>query len=233
VGFETTLPAHALALEAASNKGLENLKLLTALRSAPPALSWIAGAESGIDGFICPGHVAVITGVEPFARLAVKYGKPFVIAGFDGEQLLAAIYAAVRMVERVRAGGAAASPRAAADMAVNLYPAAVRREGNVKARGLAARFFEPGAAYWRGLGSLADSGFYIRGAYAAFDGGGRGLDGDSALPAGCRCGDVVMGRATPPECPAFGASCRPDSPVGPCMVSAEGACGIWHQNSRM
>ncbi|MDR0423950.1 MAG: hydrogenase formation protein HypD [Clostridiales Family XIII bacterium] len=248
VGFETTLPIYALVLESAAMHGLENLKLVTALRAVEPVLDWVALNEEGIDGYICPGHVAVITGMAPFGRLAEKHSKPFVAAGFDGEQLLAAIYAIARMTETLRGGRApsqalkgAGGPRSGLDVALgspnghgplcrNIYTAAVREEGNIKARSLYDKYFELGAAHWRGLGSLDGSGYYIKEEYGRFDGGGRGLDYDASLPEGCRCSDIIMGRLDPDQCPMFGHGCRPDKPFGPCMVSSEGACGVWYQN---
>jgi hydrogenase expression/formation protein HypD len=223
VGFETTAPAYALAVEEAENLGLENIRLLTALKSALPALEWAAENEKGIDGFICPGHVSVITGARVFARLAERYGKPFVVAGFESEHVLAAVYGVVRAVESGRNGGKAASAPH------NLYPSAVREDGNGRAQQLIDKYFELDDAVWRGLGAIPGSGFYLRGAYARFDGGSRGF-GDDALPEGCRCGDVITGRIDPGDCPMFGGACSPDEPLGPCMVSAEGACGIWYQN---
>ncbi|MDR1573377.1 MAG: hydrogenase formation protein HypD, partial [Clostridiales Family XIII bacterium] len=141
-----------------------------------------------------------------------------VVAGFEGEHIVAAICAIVRAISEGRA------------VAGNLYPSAVSEEGNSKARALIAKYFEPCTAFWRGLGPIPDSGFRLRGEYARFDGGGPELGGDDVLPAGCRCDDVITGRIDPGECPAFGGACRPENPIGPCMVSAEGACGIWYRS---
>jgi hydrogenase expression/formation protein HypD len=218
VGFETTIPAYALVLEEAVSQGIENIRLVTALKSVLPALAWVS-ERGDADGFICPGHVSVITGTGVYARLAERYGKPFVIAGFEGEHILAAICAIVRALSEKR------------NLVRNLYPSAVREEGNAKARALIAKYFEPCAAFWRGIGAIPDSGFRLRKEYARFDGGGPELDGDDALPDGCRCGDVIAGRIDPSECPSFGGACRPEDPIGPCMVSAEGACGIWYRST--
>ena len=177
VGFETTIPAYALALEEAAALGLGNLKLITALKSVTPALEWILEHEKDIDGFICPGHVSVIIGSSAYERLAAKYSKPFVVAGFEGEHILAAIYAIARLAEGRKARGGEGR-------VLNLYPSAVRAEGNAKALELIRRYFEPGPAVWRGLGRIEDSGYYLKKEYAAFDGGGRGLDDDEALAGG-------------------------------------------------
>jgi hydrogenase expression/formation protein HypD len=219
VGFETTIPAYALALEDAVSQGIENIRVVTALKSVMPALEWIC--ENGeADGFLCPGHVSVITGADVYARLAKKYGKPFVVAGFEGEHIIAAICAIVRALSDGRGRG----------VARNLHPSAVSGEGNMLARAIIDKYFEEGPAFWRGRGAIQDSGFYLRKEYARFDGGGRELGGDDVLPVGCRCGDVIAGRIDPGECPAFGGACLPENPLGPCMVSAEGACGIWYRS---
>ncbi|MDR2770767.1 MAG: hydrogenase formation protein HypD [Clostridiales Family XIII bacterium] len=218
VGFETTAPAFALVLEEAVAQGIENIRLVTALKSALPALEWVS-ERGGADGFLCPGHVSVITGARAYARLAARYDRPFVIAGFEGEQIMAAIHVIVCALLGERG------------VVRNLYPSAVSEEGNGKARALIAKYFEPCPAFWRGLGLIPDSGFRLRKEYARFDGGGAEIDDDEILPAGCRCGDVITGRIDPSECPAFSGACRPEAPLGPCMVSAEGACGIWYRSA--
>jgi hydrogenase expression/formation protein HypD len=220
VGFETTAPAYALLMEEAEARGLTNISLLTALKSAIPAIGWVCGSAP-VDGFLCPGHVSVVTGSRVYEPLAAEYGKPFVVAGFEEEHLVDAVCELVRLADRE--GGAV----------VNRYPEVVTGSGNAKARAIVDKYFERGEAVWRGLGPLADSGLYIRPRYGRFDAGSRNLpDGDPA-PAGCLCPDVITGRIDPPECPAFGSSCTPDSARGPCMASAEGACGIWYANGAL
>ena len=110
----------------------------------------------------------------------------------------------------------------------NRYTNAVRQDGNPKALEVLETYFEPGPAMWRGLGVIPDSGLYLKN--SAFDGGSRGLDQDMELPEGCRCGDVIVGKINPDQCPMFKTLCSPMKPFGPCMVSAEGACGIWYRN---
>jgi hydrogenase expression/formation protein HypD len=111
-----------------------------------------------------------------------------------------------------------------------LYKNAVKIEGNKRAQQIIDRYFMPGNAMWRGLGMIPYSGLYLRPEYDAYDGGSMGLDEDIELPDACRCGDVIIGRINPNECPMFGKSCHPMNPYGPCMVSSEGACGIWYRN---
>jgi hydrogenase expression/formation protein HypD len=116
-------------------------------------------------------------------------------------------------------------------LVANRYTETVTKEGNTKARAITDKYFERGAAVWRGLGAIAGSGYYLRSLYIEFDAGSRSLTKDASLPEGCRCTDVITGRVDPPDCPMFGNSCTPESAHGPCMVSAEGACGIWYANA--
>lgn len=217
VGFETTAPTYALALQEAQAKGITNIKLVTALKTVIPALTWICENEEDIDGFICPGHVSTIIGSEVYQPLAERFKKPFVVAGFEAEHILTVIYDIVRQLENGQ------------HRVDNLYTNAVRDCGNQKALDIIERYFEPGEAVWRGLGAIPASGLYLRPEYAHFDGGSRGLDADMELPAACQCGNVIVGRINPNECPMFGQGCSPEAPYGPCMVSAEGACGIWYR----
>ncbi|NLD18954.1 MAG: hydrogenase formation protein HypD [Clostridiales bacterium] len=218
VGFETTAPAHALMLRQARDKGIENIKLVTALKTAMPALRWICDNQEDVDGFLCPGHVSVITGSKVYDELAELCKKPFVIAGFEAEHILAALYRIVRQIE------------AGAGHTENMYRNAVREDGNLKALAAIDQVYEKGPAMWRGLGMIEGSGLYLKGEYVVYDGGSRGLDEDIELPGECRCGDVIVGKINPDQCPMFGKGCNPVKPFGPCMVSAEGACGIWYRN---
>lgn len=216
VGFETTAPAYALMMQQAYEKGVKNVRLVTALKTVIPALTWICENQQDIDGFICPGHVSTIIGSVPYEALAEKYKKPFVVAGFEAEHILAVIYDIVRQLEKGE------------HKVKNLYSNAVRDEGNHKALTVLETYFEPGPAMWRGLGVIEDSGLYLKDTF--YDGGSRGLDKDMELPAGCSCGDVIVGKINPDQCPMFKTKCSPMNPFGPCMVSAEGACGIWYRN---
>ena len=79
---------------------------------------------------------------------------------------------------------------------------------------------------WRGIGGIAASGYALRGEYAAFD-AAKKFDftpQDREGESGCRCGEILRGVMEPRQCPLFGRACLPDDPVGPCMVSSEGAC---------
>lgn len=239
VGFETTVPAYALAVEEAARQGIKNIRLLTALKTVMPALEWICENEGGIDGFLCPGHVSVIIGSSAYEKLAERYKKPFVVAGFEPEHILAGIYDIVKQLESKKKAKAAelgqktqndGAGKKAESAVHNLYKNAVKAEGNIKAQEIISRYFEPGSAMWRGLGIIPDSGLYLKPEYEQYDAGSKGLDQDIELPEACRCGDVIIGRINPSECPVFGKACNPMNPYGPCMVSSEGACGIWYRN---
>lgn len=219
VGFETTAPTYALVMRMAKEQGVKNIKLVTALKTAIPALDWICRNQDDIDGFICPGHVSVITGVHVYDELADKYNRPFVVAGFEAEHILVAIYRIVKQIEEGKG------------YVENMYPNAVRDEGNAKALAAIEEVYEPGPAMWRGLGIIEGSGLYLKGEYADYDGGSMGLDADMKLPAGCKCGAVITGKINPNQCPMFAEGlCTPMNPFGPCMVSSEGSCGIWYRN---
>lgn len=218
VGFETTAPIYALVIGEAIERGIKNIKFLTALKTVMPALEWICENEKGIDGFICPGHVSVIIGSDAYGELAKKYKRPFAVAGFEPEHILAVIYDLVKQIEEKD------------EMVHNLYKNAVKMEGNQKAIAVLNKYFDQGPTMWRGLGVIENSGLYLKKAYEDFDAGSIGLDLDKELPAECCCGQVIVGRINPNECPVFASSCTPTNPYGPCMVSSEGACGIWYRN---
>ena len=218
VGFETTAPAYALLLSRAKLRGIGNIKLVTALKTAIPAMKWICENQEDIDGFICPGHVSVVIGSHVYDELAERYEKPFVVSGFEAEHILASIYRIVRQTEK------------GMGRTENLYKNAVRDDGNKKAIEVIENVFEPGAAMWRGLGMIENSGLYIKSEFAEYDGGSRNLHEDMELPKECCCDSVIVGSKSPDQCPMFGEKCSPVKPFGPCMVSAEGACGIWYRN---
>lgn len=217
IGFETTAPVHALLVRRILESGTTNIRLLTALKTMPAALDYICRHEA-VDAFLCPGHVSVVTGAEPYRALGRRYGKTFVIAGFEGEHIVAALYAIARLGKR---GGHEVR---------NMYGSVVTGRPQARAVSLMAHYFVSGPAQWRGIGEIAESGLYLRPEYAHLDLGSRDLPADP-FPSGCRCGDILLGRAPPPSCPLFGTACRPDNAVGACMVSSEGACGLWHRHS--
>ncbi len=219
VGFETTAPIYALMVEEMQQKNITNLKLLTSVKTVIPALSYICEREKNIDAFLSPGHVSVITGADSYRELAEKYQKPFVIAGFEGEHILAAVY---EIMNQLKAGRYEVK---------NMYASAVKEKGNEKARDLLSKYFEQGDDFWRGIGIIENSALRLKKKYEMFDGGSHIEGINEEMPKGCRCTDVILGRKNPAECPLFKTVCTPLQAIGPCMVSSEGACGIWYQNS--
>ena len=216
VGFETTAPVFAVLTEQIIRAGLANIKLLTALKTMPPVLEYICENEA-VDAFLCPGHVSTIIGTAPYEKLCEKYKKPCVIAGFEPEHILAAIYEAVTQHEKKQY------------MVKNLYKSAVKGLSQAKATALMEKYFTAAPAYWRGIGEIAGSGLYIKDEYSYLDAGSY-IKGEDDFSAGCRCRDVILGRIYPDECPLFGQKCRPDNAIGACMVSQEGACGNWYNS---
>ena len=216
VGFETTIPVYAVLIDELIKNNIENVKLLTALKMILPAINYICENEE-IDAFLCPGHVSVVIGSNAYHELCTTYRKPFVIAGFESEHILAAIYQIVCQVENNRAN------------VKNLYKSIVSAGGQIKAIELTNRYFTGSSAFWRGIGKIKNSGMFLKEEFRVFDLGSREITADF-LEKGCRCGDVILGRICPEQCELFAKVCSPSNPVGPCMVSTEGSCGVWYGN---
>jgi hydrogenase expression/formation protein HypD len=214
IGFETTIGPVLSLVDRARAGGVESLSLLTAFKCVPPALhALLADPAVRIDAFLCPAHVSAVIGPEPYAPFAAR-GVPCVIAGFEPLDILYGILGILRHI----AEGAA--------RVENQYERVVRPGGNPKILALMERLAEPVDADWRGLGAIPAGGLALRGAEGAFDAARRfkitverGYE-----PPGCACGDVITGKCAQADCPLFGAACRPEHPVGPCMVSSEGSC---------
>ena len=221
VGFETTAPGTAAAVLSARERGLRNFSVWSMLKTVEPALRSLMGTEGfNVQGFLCPGHVATILGVEGFRFLPEEYRMPAVIAGFEREDILLAIY---KLLKQIAEG----KPRIE-----NEYPRAVRAEGNPLARKIMAQCFIPRKDLWRGLGEIPGSGLGLRDAFRDFDAEKKfGVTLPAPAKSACRCGEVITGRLDPAGCPLFGTRCTPEDPVGPCMVSSEGACAAWYKYS--
>lgn len=218
VGFETTTPIYAVLIEEAIKRNLTNIKLLTALKTMPKAIEFLCESGSKIDGFLAPGHVAVITGANEFKSLAEKYNLPFVVSGFEGKELIASIYALVKLAGK--------------GVAKNLYKRAVSDCGNETAKKSVQKYFEPCDAVWRGIGILKGSGVALKSKYVLFDAGSRDIVKDNKINSACRCSEVIIGKTSPVKCPLFGKICTPESPQGACMVSTEGSCYSYYVNGR-
>ena len=215
VGFETTAPGTAAAILSAKERGLKNFTVLPLMRAVEPALRTLRSADDfSIHGFLCPGHVAVITGEKGFRFLPEEYGIPAVISGFEPGDILRSL---LLLLRQIRDGKARLE---------NTYGRLVSPEGNALARDMMERVLEPQDALWRGLGLIPGSAWGIRREFADFDASvrfGLSFPAESA-PTPCRCGDVISGRLAPQACSLFGSACTPEDPFGPCMVSGEGSC---------
>ena len=215
VGFETTAPLVAAAVLEAARRDLDNFTIVCAHKLIPPAMCALLESEDvRIDGFLCPGHVSTIFGTTPYEDIAARFGVPCVIAGFEAADIILGLR---MLLEQVEAGRAEVE---------NAYGRCVRPEGNTRAQAVMRQVFEVGDAAWRGIGVIPGSGLALRPQLERFDAARRfALDLPPARdhPA-CRCGDILRGALRPTDCPLFGAACTPAAPVGPCMVSSEGAC---------
>jgi hydrogenase expression/formation protein HypD len=222
-GFETTTaPVAAMLVEGVP----DNLSLLLSGRLTWPAVSLLLNSEQpGFDALIAPGHVATVMGPEEWEFVTRQHGIPAAVAGFTPDSLLAAIYSALRQHLESR------------PFLDNCYRGLVRPGGNPLAKQHLQTAMAVGDANWRGIGSIPDSGFELREAYAAHD--ARRLFPDfnledrrrsGSMPPGCDCARVVLGKIYPNQCRLYGKGCVPRNPVGPCMVSDEGACRIWWSN---
>ncbi len=220
VGFETTAPLIASAILRAQSQGLENFSVFCAHKTVPAALeALINDPDVQIDAFILPGHVSTIIGSEPYEFLAQKYGVPGVITGFEPVDVLQGVYMILKQLE---------DKRAEIEIA---YHRGVMPEGNLVAREMVERVFEPVDADWRGIGVIPGTGLGIREEFSAYD-AVKKLPVTLPEPReikGCQCGEVLRGITLPFDCKLFARGCTPEHPIGPCMVSSEGSCAAYYR----
>lgn len=219
-GFETTTaPIAAMLVEGVP----DNLSVLLSGRLTWPAVAMLLDAEvAGFDCLIAPGHVATVMGPEEWEFVPDRHGIPAAVAGFNTESLLAASYSVLRQHLEGKA------------FLDNCYRGVVRPGGNPDAKAQLSTAMQVCDANWRGIGEIPASGFCIAARYAAHDARLRFADYTAAerrragqMPPGCDCARVVLGRIYPNQCRLYGSACTPRTPIGPCMVSDEGACRIW------
>jgi hydrogenase expression/formation protein HypD len=218
VGFETTAPATALAVRTAARRGLDNFSVVVAHVRVPPAMELIlADPTNRVRAFLAAGHVCTITGEVEYHELAARFRVPIVVTGFEPVDLLDGLLQAVRQLEAGRAE------------VENRYARAVRPDGNPSARELVREVYEVCDRPWRGMGVLPGGGLRLRTEFAHLDARRRFAVELPVVvgPSACRAGEVLQGLLRPDQCPAFGAACTPDHPLGPPMVSAEGACSAY------
>ena len=224
IGFETTAPSTALTVLRAKAEGIENFSVFCNHVTVVPAIKAILDSPGmRLDGFLGPGHVSTVIGCRPYEFIASGYGRPLVVSGFEPLDLLASI---AMLVEQLRDGRCEIE---------NQYTRVVGWDGNPRALAVIAEVMELRPTFeWRGLGSIPHSALAMRETYAAFDAerifklpGVRVAD-----PKSCQCGEVLKGGIKPWECKVFGTACTPETPIGTCMVSSEGACAAYYNFGR-
>jgi hydrogenase expression/formation protein HypD len=218
VGFETTAPGTASVIHEAGN--IENFSILSSHRITPPAMEQVI-LNSKMDILLCPGHVAMVIGTSPFNVLVKEYGIPCVIGGFEPIDILQAILQAMIHYDKN------------SSFVINQYEHVVKEKGNMLARSLINQTFTLKDANWRGVGILPESRLVLKSKYSRFDAESKfGIqipEIDEAASETCMCGEVLKG-VKPQLCPNFGKGCTPENPIGPCMVTREGACSIAYMN---
>lgn len=230
VGFETTAPSTAVALDRSAKEGLKNFSIFCNHVRIEPPLRAILGMDQGrINGFIGPGHVATIIGTRAFDFIPAEYNLPVVVTGFEPLDILQA----VEMLLEQYVSGDVAAGRARVE---NQYARVVLPEGNEAALALMEKVFERRETFeWRGLGSIPASGLGVSAAYEEFDAEKRFHLPNLRVadPPACQCGEVLTGSIKPWQCGVFGTACTPANPVGTCMVSPEGACAAYYNFGRV
>jgi hydrogenase expression/formation protein HypD len=230
IGFETTTPPTAVAIQQAATEGIKNFSILCDHVLTPAAMHAILaveGLETGntvpLDGFVGPAHVSTVIGSKPYEPFADDYHKPVVIAGFEPLDVMQAI---LMLICQVNEGRSAVE---------NEFTRAVTREGNLKAQNIVAEIFELRESFeWRGLGSVPFSALKLRPEFAAYDAELKFKLDYVPVPdnKACECGAILRGEKRPQECKIFGTACTPDNPIGSCMVSSEGACAAHYTYGR-
>ncbi len=219
VGFETTAPTIAASILQACKENITNYSVFSLAKACPPVMkALLDGGEIKIDGIICPGHVSSIIGTRPFEFIPREYGIACVIAGFEPLDILVAVDMLLKQIKQARP---------AIEIA---YSRGVSAEGNQIAQKLMTDVFQTTNADWRGVGAVSASGLSISPRYASFDASllYKREPGPALTQPGCRCGDILRGAIKPTQCHLFRNTCTPENPVGPCMVSGEGACSSYY-----
>lgn len=224
IGFETTAPSTAVTVLRAAAEGVKNFSIFCNHVTIIPAIKAILDSpDMRLDGFIGPGHVSTVIGCRPYEFIARDHGKPLVVAGFEPLDILQSIWMILRQLEEGRAE------------VENQYTRVVPWDGNRKALEVINETMELRPYFeWRGLGFISHSALKVRERYAAHDAellfdvpGVRVAD-----PKACQCGEVLKGVIKPWECKVFGTACTPETPIGTCMVSSEGACAAYYNFGR-
>ena len=223
IGFETTIPGIAYTILEASRQNLKNFSILPAFKLVPPALNALLSAEdTNVNGFILPGHVSVIIGSDAYNLLPEKFGIGGVVTGFEPLDILVGIKKLTDQIKEEK------------PEIENEYSRVVSSSGNLQAQKIIEKVLQVEDALWRGLGWIPKSGLGIKNEFEEFDAIKKyGIEiTDTEKQTGCRCGDVLKGNIIPPECPLFEKVCKPNNPIGPCMVSSEGSCAAYYKYER-
>jgi hydrogenase expression/formation protein HypD len=219
IGFETTAPTIAASILQAEEQGINNYYVLPLHKLCPPIMKAILDlGEVRLNGIICPGHVSAIIGSYPYRFIPQDYGVACVVSGFEPLDILLAVDMLVNQIE---------SGQYKVEIA---YRRGVKPEGNIQALKLIDTIFEVCDASWRGIGVVSSSGLKLNKRYQRFDAESNFAiePGPSREARGCICGSILRGVSTPRDCPLFKLACTPEQPVGPCMVSSEGACATYY-----
>lgn len=219
IGFETTAPGTAVAIQKAYNENVSNFYLLSAHKIMPPVMEALLNDEVKIDGFICPGHVSTISGSVIYDFIPEKYSIACVVTGFEPTDLVQSIYMLVNQIKNK-------------DQKVEIqYSRTVTTQGNIIAQELMNEVFEIQDDYWRGIGEIPKSGLKLRSKYKDFN-AEKVLELRSEPvrenPV-CICGDILRGLKNPIDCKLFAKLCSPENPIGACMVSSEGTCHAYYK----
>jgi len=225
VGFETTAPSTAVTLVRAKQLGVKNFTVFcNHVTIVPPIKAILESPDLRLSGFLGPGHVSTVVGTRPYRFVPEVYGKPMVVAGFEPLDILASVH---MLLKQHRDGRCEVE---------NQYTRVVKEEGNIAALQLMAETFELRPHFeWRGLGFISQSALKVHRDYAEFDAEERfSMPGVRvADPKACQCGEVLKGVIKPWECKVFGTACTPETPIGTCMVSPEGACAAYYNFGRL
>ncbi|MFR9775714.1 hydrogenase formation protein HypD [Micromonospora sp. MS34] len=224
IGFETTSPSTAMTVLRAAAEGIGNFSVFCNHVTILPAIKAILDSpDLRLDGFLGPGHVSTVIGCRPYEFIARAYGKPLVCAGFEPLDLLQSVYLLLKQLAEGRCE------------VENQYTRVVPWDGNVRALEVIGQVMQPRPYFeWRGLGFITHSALRMRAEYAAYD-AERLFDVPGvrvADPKACQCGEVLKGVLKPWECKVFGTACTPETPIGTCMVSSEGACAAYYNFGR-
>lgn len=228
IGFETTTPPTAAAVQMARARGLTNFSVFCNHVLTPAAIDAIMTTGTGetgarLDGFVGPGNVSTIIGAEAYEDASRKWNKPIVIAGFEPNDLLEGI---LRLVEQVNRGDA---------FVENAFARAVRAGGNLEAQKLCAEVFTVRNSFeWRGLGTIPGSALALAPQFSDMDAETRFAMDYVSRPdhKACACAQILRGEQEPRDCKVFATGCTPEHPLGSCMVSPEGACAAYYLYGR-